>query len=50
MFDGPKETYVDYYCFRGDDDLMRGANPESFMFERKHDDYWYKVIEDEDAR
>lgn len=50
VFDGPKESYVDYYCFRGDDDLMRRANPENFMFERRHDDCWYKVIEQEDAR
>ncbi len=26
---------------------MRRANPENFMFEKKYDDYWYKVIDDE---
>lgn len=49
VFDGAKESSADYCCFRGDDELMRRANPANFMFERRHDDYWYRVI-DEEAR
>jgi hypothetical protein len=49
VWEGATEDDVEFYCFRAEENLMRRANPENFMFEPRHDDYWQRTIAAEDA-